>query len=73
LAAFAAPPLAAAFFATFVDLMDVLLANAFTRGCYAMRLVSSAWLLMVPGDVGPSLPSPAPGLQGISATRTSPC
>ena len=33
LAAFAATRLAAAFFATFVDLMDVLLAIAFTRRC----------------------------------------
>jgi hypothetical protein len=38
LAAFAATRLAAAFFATFVDLMDVLLAIAFTSSAYVMQL-----------------------------------
>ena len=41
LAAFAATRLAAAFFATFVDLMDVLLAIAFTRRCLRYTTVSA--------------------------------
>ena len=41
LAAFAPTRLAAAFFATFVDLMDVLLAIAFTRRCLRYTTVSA--------------------------------
>ena len=45
LAAFAAARLAAAFFATFVDLMDVLLAIAFTRRCLRYALRNQAMLV----------------------------
>jgi hypothetical protein len=38
LAAFASTRLVAAFFATFADFLDVLLAIAFTRRCLAMQL-----------------------------------
>jgi hypothetical protein len=60
LAAFASPRLAAAFFATFVDLMDVLLAIAFTRRC--LRYATLIEVILALGDARICLLLPVPSI-----------